>query len=609
MGGAVLKGLQYTFLMAKHKRVGVSVAVGTFNTGKSLSAKLALSICGLHEGGMIASISDARLKRLSGAFAMPVCLNDVRLPKIIEEAVMGAFEPGYLTNCRGNLQYLTSPIVTCNRDVLTAVEKKMSPRELSRISLLTFDVPLPAVSDDERTELDKAMTHASSSVGRLIGARDELMEVETLKQIRGLLKSAIPFNQWHERLVHVYSLDMWCSHVFSTIVGHEVSIRELVQNFKSTTLKDVVRYQLFHDPYGQVLETIETLLQHAVKMLPLAKLKQMVSIGKHVFDGRVRTTALCIKLSDFLNEVCPLDKSRIQSCLRKGLGGHYATGKHRFSGEVHQCTMIWYKSVSDNCYREVAEDGSDDRESMDDSGYIDDDCVTTGTNEVCTSPVLDKNSTSSSEDSCVTTVTKGAGPSPVLDKNSTSSSDDSCVTTGTKGAGPSPVLDKNSTSSSDDSCVTIGTKYACPSPVLDKNSTSSSDDSCVTIGTKDACPSPVLDKNGTSSSGTGMQPSSFYPHQETTCVEEALRCTKTYIAAKRKRTGSGLLTAQASPPKKRKTFICPCCLKECLEDPKTFSQQSIGCDDCQRWWHWLCAGITRKAPSTHNWTCPDCKKQ
>ena len=58
-------------------------------------------------------------------------------------------------------------------------------------------------------------------------------------------------------------------------------------------------------------------------------------------------------------------------------------------------------------------------------------------------------------------------------------------------------------------------------------------------------------------------------------------------------------------------FPCGKCGAECLEEPKESKEMSIGCDCCDKWFHWQCANITGSECfilDNLTWFCNSCKQ-
>ncbi|KAJ8028219.1 hypothetical protein HOLleu_30398 [Holothuria leucospilota] len=369
-GGAALKGLHYNALMEYHQRIGITIMEGSYNTGKSLSARVALSCMGMSASGMFSVVSPAQQRRLPSHFALPICFNDVKKGCIIEQVALASFERGTITSCIEDAMYRTSPMLTCNRDVLNQLQKKMryreytrtiiqfhviasrnlegfiifcnySPRELSRLAIICFDESLPNVPEECKTLLDQAMKEAGNGVQKLVAAGTHLLLPNGMRDVRRRLEQIMPKNDWEERLLHVYSLDLWCAYVFARAVGHSVEIAELIDHFQTTSLKEVTCYQGFVDPYNTPITTLVTLMRQAIAVLTVQQLRNMVTVAAHSFGDDGPESAVCLKLSGFLKHMCPLDKGRFQTALRNTLDEtDYATGKQRFVGAVSQCTML-----------------------------------------------------------------------------------------------------------------------------------------------------------------------------------------------------------------------------------------------------------------------------
>ncbi|XP_078586122.1 uncharacterized protein LOC144868000 [Branchiostoma floridae x Branchiostoma japonicum] len=71
-------------------------------------------------------------------------------------------------------------------------------------------------------------------------------------------------------------------------------------------------------------------------------------------------------------------------------------------------------------------------------------------------------------------------------------------------------------------------------------------------------------------------------------------------------TSTGTSSQAASLPS---PAMCPKCAKPCLENCKKFSEGSVGCDACDKWYHFKCVGLktwkqVERLPDS--WKCPDC---
>ena len=64
LSGATLISLHYNTVMRLWKRVPVTIAVGPSNTGKSLLARVAASLVGIHHSGMYKKMSDAKAEEI-----------------------------------------------------------------------------------------------------------------------------------------------------------------------------------------------------------------------------------------------------------------------------------------------------------------------------------------------------------------------------------------------------------------------------------------------------------------------------------------------------------------------------------------------------------------
>ena len=95
--------------------------------------------------------------------------------------------------------------------------------------------------------------------------------------------------------------------------------------------------------------------KHLQLLFPFRQLKQLISTGRHVFSGCQRTEAVCVRLGELLGEVCPLEKSKMQTSLRKILGESYTTSKHRFNGHIYQCTIISRSCFAAPCFNIIVQ--------------------------------------------------------------------------------------------------------------------------------------------------------------------------------------------------------------------------------------------------------------
>ena len=59
-----------------------------------------------------------------------------------------------------------------------------------------------------------------------------------------------------------------------------------------------------------------------------------------------------------------------------------------------------------------------------------------------------------------------------------------------------------------------------------------------------------------------------------------------------------------------KLYLCRLCKNDCIDEPKTFEENSICCSKCKGWLHFNCVGIKNKneVPSKHTrWRCSNCQ--
>ena len=92
-------------------------------------------------------------------------------------------------------------------------------------------------------------------------------------------------------------------------------------------------------------------------------------------------------------------------------------------------------------------------------------------------------------------------------------------------------------------------------------------------------------------------------------VKEQL-LSKTKKQALRAKVEGATNSKCVKPAVKRKVvepveYRCPLCDKKCVDDPKTESEESIGCDGCDRWFHQSCARVGN-AYRKRKWFCDQC---
>ena len=94
-------------------------------------------------------------------------------------------------------------------------------------------------------------------------------------------------------------------------------------------------------------------------------------------------------------------------------------------------------------------------------------------------------------------------------------------------------------------------------------------------------------------------------------LKESLPRTKKQ-ALRAKVEGATKLKVSVKAEQKRKTeatnlFNCPVCKDVCVEEPKSRSESSIGCDGCNEWFHLPCAKVSNPK-KIKKWFCSDCKE-
>ena len=105
--------------MSVYGQVPLTGVLGNWGVGKSFSVKLMLSLFGLKDNGMFKFLSEAQRKQIPSTFGLPMCLNDERNLKAIEDIAMPSFEAGIMSkHGTPSLNFITSPIITLNNDVM-----------------------------------------------------------------------------------------------------------------------------------------------------------------------------------------------------------------------------------------------------------------------------------------------------------------------------------------------------------------------------------------------------------------------------------------------------------------------------------------------------------
>jgi len=59
------------------------------------------------------------------------------------------------------------------------------------------------------------------------------------------------------------------------------------------------------------------------------------------------------------------------------------------------------------------------------------------------------------------------------------------------------------------------------------------------------------------------------------------------------------------------TICCGVCASQCPEEPKEFNEMSIGCDRCNKWFHWQCVNVTGNESfilDNLTWVCHNCQE-
>ena len=100
---------------------------------------------------------------------------------------------------------------------------------------------------------------------------------------------------------------------------------------------------------------------------------------------------------------------------------------------------------------------------------------------------------------------------------------------------------------------------------------------------------------------------------ETTCNSMVILTSEQVVADGYQKTHLKKKKEKTKPEKKKrlvKTSVCLCgtCQKEVVDGPTKFEEESVGCDKCPLWYHFICAGITEdsRPKQRDSWICPKC---
>ena len=70
---------------------------------------------------------------------------------------------------------------------------------------------------------------------------------------------------------------------------------------------------------------------------------------------------------------------------------------------------------------------------------------------------------------------------------------------------------------------------------------------------------------------------------------------------------------KTKPEKKKRSVkisvcLCGTCLEKVVDGRTKFEEESVGCDKCPLWYHFICAGITEdsRPKQRDSWVCPKC---
>lgn len=109
-------------------------------------------------------------------------------------------------------------------------------------------------------------------------------------------------------------------------------------------------------------------------------------------------------------------------------------------------------------------------------------------------------------------------------------------------------------------------------------------------------------------------------NQENTSVTESVQTTDVTLhvnarSALNQISGNQKIVSQSEPPNKRRKvakrmpiYLCGTCGCDCLDEPQTEADQSVNCDVCGVWVHYVCAGVTEKTLKTvDKWVCEKCE--
>ena len=90
--------------------MGITALVGESNTAKSLDAKVALSMYGMHDSGFFSKVTLARIVQIMSTLRLPIVINDFNASKDMEQIIIPAFKRSRLENCRAKSTCELKPI-------------------------------------------------------------------------------------------------------------------------------------------------------------------------------------------------------------------------------------------------------------------------------------------------------------------------------------------------------------------------------------------------------------------------------------------------------------------------------------------------------------------
>lgn len=110
-------GLHYEMIIKLVKYCPMPVSCGTNRVGKTTSARAGLSLIG-NSANFFASVKERFIPRLCSRSTLPPVLDDIKVPKILDDVAMSVFNNGKDGTCVFEKESRTLPTFTVNWKVL-----------------------------------------------------------------------------------------------------------------------------------------------------------------------------------------------------------------------------------------------------------------------------------------------------------------------------------------------------------------------------------------------------------------------------------------------------------------------------------------------------------